>query len=107
MIRSCRDGASLGLLTISQIHFSDPSTYQEIYNMKSRWNKDPKVYHNTGETDSSFGRLSYKDAKERRDVLQRFFSRQATLEAQDLIDSKVRKQNHRQMIHTLPLILIF
>ncbi|KAJ6118935.1 hypothetical protein N7471_013555 [Penicillium samsonianum] len=72
----------------NEIHFSDPSTYLEIYNMSSRWDKDPRLYHNTGEVDSSFGRLGYEAAKERRDVLQRFFSKQAVIKSQGLIDSK-------------------
>jgi hypothetical protein len=57
--------------------------------MKNRWDKDPKLYEAFGESDSSFGRLSYRAAKERKNVLQSLFSKKAAVQAHELIEAKV------------------
>jgi hypothetical protein len=57
--------------------------------MKNRWDKDPKLYEAFGESDSSFGRLSYRAAKERKNVLQSLFSKKAAVQTHELIEAKV------------------
>ncbi|KAJ5882937.1 uncharacterized protein N7473_009823 [Penicillium subrubescens] len=73
----------------NELHFRNPSAYADIYNMKNRWDKDPKLYEAFGESDSSFGRLSYRAAKERKNVLQSLFSKKAAVQTHELIEAKV------------------
>lgn len=49
------------------------------------------MYHSFGEDRSSFGFLTYKEAKERRDVLARRFSKKAVHEVQHLVQEKVEQ----------------
>ena len=71
-----------------QLHFSRPDTYHEIYNATNRWDKEQSLYHSFGEDRSSFGYLEYKDAKGRKDILSRVFSKKAIQEAEGLIQEK-------------------
>lgn len=73
----------------SQIHFSNPEAYHEIYNGKNKWDKEHKLYHSMGEDRSSFGFLHYEESKERKDVLNRRFSAKAMDDAQGLVQDKV------------------
>jgi len=54
---------------------------------------DYKLYHAFGEDRSSFGLLTYKESKERRDMLNKFFSQSAVIQAHDLIIDKVKALN--------------
>lgn len=49
------------------------------------------MYHSFGEGRSSFGFLTYKEAKERRDLLARQFSKKAIHEVQDIVQEKVEE----------------
>lgn len=73
----------------AQLHFSNPEVYHEIYNANNRWDKEKNLYHSFGEDRSSFGFLEYKDAKPRKDVLARVFSKKAITEAEGLVREKV------------------
>lgn len=77
----------------SQLHFANPEAYLDIYNNQNRWDKEPKLYHSFGEDRSSFGFLTYTEAKERKDALNKFFSARAILEAQSLVTEKVGYSN--------------
>lgn len=72
-----------------ELHFSNPKAYHEIYNNKNRWDKEWKLYHSFGEDRSSFGFITYKEAKERKDVLNRMFSAKAMAQAEGLVIEKV------------------
>lgn len=72
-----------------QLHFSKPEVYHEIYNATNRWDKEPALYHSFGEDRSSFGFLEYKDAKPRKDILSRIFSKRAITDAESLVQEKV------------------
>ncbi|RVX69702.1 hypothetical protein B0A52_06346 [Exophiala mesophila] len=72
----------------NELHFSRPDTYHEIYNATNRWDKEQSLYHSFGEDRSSFGYLEYKDAKGRKDILSRVFSKKAIQEAEGLIQEK-------------------
>ena len=76
-------------LTPYKLHFSEPSAYYEIYSAKNRWNKEPSLYQCFGEDRSSFGFLTYHEAKERKDVLAPLFSTRAVQNMQHLIQEKV------------------
>lgn len=69
---------------MEQIHFSSPSAYLEIYNANNKWDKEKSLYHSFGEDRSSFGFLTYNEAKERRDVLLKLFSKKAIADVQGL-----------------------
>lgn len=73
----------------NELHFSRPETYHEIYNANNRWDKEESLYHSFGEDRSSFGYLAYKDAKDRKDILSRCFSRRAIRDAEELVQSNV------------------
>lgn len=78
-----------GILICSQLSFSDPAAYYEIYNGSNRWDKEDSLYQSFGQDHAMFGYLKYDDAKKRRDVLSPLFSRQAVTEYQSLIQSNV------------------
>ncbi|KAL6246705.1 hypothetical protein RBB50_006012 [Rhinocladiella similis] len=73
----------------NELHFSNPEVYHEIYNANNRWDKEKNLYHSFGEDRSSFGFLEYKDAKPRKDILARVFSKKAITEAEGLVREKV------------------
>jgi len=88
----------------SKLHFSNPQAYHDIYNNKNRWDKEWKLYHSFGEDRSSFGFITYKEAKERKDVLNRMFSSKAVEQSQGLVVEKVgicaSKCNARREVDT-------
>ncbi|EDP48582.1 benzoate 4-monooxygenase cytochrome P450 [Aspergillus fumigatus A1163] len=73
----------------NEIHFRRPSVYSEIYNASNKWDKEESLYHSFGEDRSSFGFLTYNEAKERKDVLNRLFSKKAVADVQGLVLEKV------------------
>ncbi|KAL4912990.1 cytochrome P450 [Aspergillus aurantiobrunneus] len=73
----------------NELHFHSPAAYLEIYNANHRWDKEKSLYHSFGEDRSSFGYLTYREAKERKDVLSRRFSRKAVQEAQKIVEGIV------------------
>ncbi|KAH1415788.1 hypothetical protein KXX16_008908 [Aspergillus fumigatus] len=75
----------------NEIHFRRPSVYSEIYNASNKWDKEESLYHSFGEDRSSFGFLTYNEAKERKDVLNRLFSKKAVADVQGLVLEKVLK----------------
>ena len=77
-------------LTYSQLSFSDPAAYHEIYNGSNRWDKEPTLYQSFGQDHSTFGCLKYADSKTRRDILGPMFSRKAVSDYQGLIQTNVR-----------------
>lgn len=85
------------LADIEQLHFSSTEAFFTIYNIKNRWDKDPALYHSFGEDESSFGYVSHKEAKERRDILSRLFSPKAVEEAESIIKDKVRLDCQRTL----------
>jgi hypothetical protein len=74
-------------LTI-QLHFADPQAYHDIYNAKNRWDKESRLYKSFNEDRSSFGFLTYAEAKTRKDVLNRSFSQAAIESAETLCVEK-------------------
>ncbi|KAJ4305324.1 hypothetical protein N0V90_000855 [Kalmusia sp. IMI 367209] len=75
---------------IYQLHFANPEAYHEIYNNKNRWDKEYCLYKSFNEDRSSFGFLTYEEAKARKDVLSRSFSQTAIEGAQGLCAEKVK-----------------
>ena len=76
-----------------QLHFSKPEVHNEIYNFKNRWDKVASLYHSFGEDQSSFGFLTYAEAKERKDVLAPLFSPKSILNMHGLVQDKVLASN--------------
>jgi hypothetical protein len=77
---------------VLQLHFSDPRAYHDIYNNANRWDKDRALYECFGEDHSSFGFLTYHEAKRRKDVLQPLFARRNIVQVQSLVRKNV--SNH-------------
>jgi cytochrome P450 len=71
-----------------QLHFANPQAYHDIYNNKNRWDKESRLYKSFNEDRSSFGFLTYTEAKNRKDVLNRSFSQSAIEGAEGLIVEK-------------------
>lgn len=74
----------------NELHFSDPQAYHDIYNAKNRWDKERNLYHSFGEDRSSFGFLTYREAKARKDVLNKSFSPAAIAKCEPIVLAKVR-----------------
>ena len=87
---------------MQQIHFSSPSAYLEIYNAYNKWDKEKSLYHSFGEDRSSFGFLTYNEAKERRDVLLKLFSKKAIADVQGLVLEKVIRLFEASVPNYLP-----
>ncbi|KAL6703855.1 hypothetical protein ACN47E_008989 [Coniothyrium glycines] len=68
----------------NELHFADPNAYHDIYNNKNRWDKEARLYKSFNEDRSSFGFLTYAEAKTRKDVLSRSFSPSAIEGAEGL-----------------------
>ncbi|KAF1918736.1 cytochrome P450 monooxygenase-like protein [Ampelomyces quisqualis] len=66
----------------NELHFANPTAYHDIYKNKNRWDKEARLYKSFNEDRSSFGFLTYAEAKNRRDVLSRSFS-QAAIEGSE------------------------
>ncbi|KAE8357782.1 cytochrome P450 [Aspergillus caelatus] len=64
--------------------------YSDIYNVKSKWDKDPEVYKAIVDTSSAFGLRNYHAAKERRDLIWPFYSRQSVQRMQKAINRQIR-----------------
>ncbi|SLM39398.1 cytochrome p450 monooxygenase [Lasallia pustulata] len=73
----------------NELHFAQPQAYHDIYNNKNRWDKERRLYQSAGADTSSFGFLTYSDAKERQDALRPMFSTKAVKQAQGLIIDKI------------------
>jgi hypothetical protein len=73
----------------AQLHFANPHAYNEIYNLKNKWDKDRVVYGAFDADQSSACYIRYADAKPRRDVLSPMFSRSSILKMQGLIQERV------------------
>jgi len=71
------------------LHFSSPNSYNAIYQQK--FDKEPILYKSFGEDESSFGYLSVKEAKPRKDNLNPLFSRRETIRMQGLVQDKLEK----------------
>ena len=77
------------LIHAFQLYFSGLKAHNEIYNNRNRWLKEPyslqlltTPYNSFGEEQSPFGYLHYREAKERKDALNRVFSVQAIEQTQ-------------------------
>ncbi|KAF2235666.1 cytochrome P450 monooxygenase-like protein [Viridothelium virens] len=71
------------------LHFAQPQAYHDIYNNKNRWDKEWHLYHSFNEDRSSFGFITYKEAKERKDVLNKSFSPKAIEQIEGIITDKI------------------
>jgi hypothetical protein len=65
-----------------------------MYNIGSKFTKDPTLYRAAGRDDSSFGYHDAQKARVRRGILSPMFSRRAVLNCESLIQEKV------QLLHT-------
>lgn len=87
--RSICPGYDFNTIGNGQLHFANPHAYNEIYNVKNKWDKDPVVYGAFDMDESSACFIKYEDAKQRRDVLSPMFSRSSILQMQGLIQERV------------------
>ncbi|KAI9511645.1 putative P450 monooxygenase [Russula earlei] len=71
------------------LHFANPHAYNDIYNLKNKWDKDSAVYGAFDTDQSSACFIKYEDAKPRRDVLSPMFSRSSILKMQGLLQERV------------------
>ncbi|CAN9450796.1 unnamed protein product [Alternaria alternata] len=66
-------------------------SYHDIYNTKNRWDKEATLYQSFNEDRSSFGFLTYAEAKNRKDVLNKSFSLAAIESSEGLLVNKVKE----------------
>ncbi|GJE84155.1 cytochrome P450 [Phanerochaete sordida] len=69
----------------NQLHFSRPSAYNEIYNVKNRWDRDMALYHIFADERSTLTIPDYTTAKKRRDLTTFLFSRKNIIAMQHLV----------------------
>ncbi|MCJ1363275.1 hypothetical protein MMC16_002382 [Acarospora aff. strigata] len=69
----------------NELHFGKPSAFHDIYHGSNKWDKDEGLYRTPGVRSGSFVFLKYKDAKERREVLQPMFSKRAIQNIEGLV----------------------
>ncbi|EUC34954.1 hypothetical protein COCCADRAFT_35526 [Bipolaris zeicola 26-R-13] len=74
----------------NELHFANPQAYHDIYNNKNRWDKESRLYKSFNEDRSSFGFLTYAEAKDRKHVLNPSFSQAAIRSAESLCVDKIK-----------------
>ncbi|KAJ3575162.1 hypothetical protein NP233_g1274 [Leucocoprinus birnbaumii] len=75
----------------NELHFNDPSAYNDIYSHKFKLRKEPSFYKCFGVDRSTFGTVDPHEAKERRNILGPLFSRRSVIEAEAQIQELVKK----------------
>jgi hypothetical protein len=80
---------AVGTNSTVKVHFSTAQAYSDIYNSRSKWDKDPDVYKAIVDGSSMFGLTNYHLAKERRDLIWPFYSRQSVQRMQKAINRQV------------------
>ncbi|TRM59007.1 cytochrome P450 [Schizophyllum amplum] len=73
----------------SELHFSEPDAYNDIYGFSKQFNKDPELYNAFDQNLSSFGQVDPAAAKARRETLGPLFSRQGIRRFEFVIQDKV------------------
>ena len=73
----------------TQLHFSDPRAYAQIYHSARKFTKDPYFYASFGQDESSFGFRDPHKAKIRKDIMSPLFSRRAILKLESVVQDKV------------------
>lgn len=74
-----------------EVHISDPSCYDVIYSIFSKFYKDPAFYDVLGNEWSTFAIASNEKHRQRRAPLNPFFSRRKVFEMEDIVQEKVAK----------------
>jgi hypothetical protein len=77
------------------VHLNDPDNYEKIYNVGSRYSKDPPFYRAFGADASIFSTTSNHLHRIRRAALNPLFSRKRVLELEDLVHEKAGKLDTR------------
>ncbi|KAI0791423.1 cytochrome P450 [Abortiporus biennis] len=76
----------------NELHFANPTAYDDIYNMNNRWTKEKHLYNAFGEpgtSTSSFTTREFTAAKKRKDILTPLFSRRAIIDLQSLVQENI------------------
>lgn len=94
---------------LKKLHFSNLQAYLDIYNAKSKWDKDPEVYNAIVDGSSTFGLTNYHSAKERRDIIWPFYSRQNVKSCEKAISRQVSLNDrmHEKKYHQYHKYLLF
>jgi Cytochrome P450 len=79
----------------NEVHLNDPDNYEKIYNVGSRYSKDPPFYRAFGADASIFSTTSNHLHRIRRAALNPLFSRKRVLELEDLVHEKAGKLDAR------------
>lgn len=74
---------------------SNPANYEKIYNVGSKFYKDPAFYAAVGAPGSAFGTFSNELHRVRRAALSPMFSRKLVLELEDVVQDKAYKLSKR------------
>ena len=76
-------------ITPGRVHLSDPENYDKIYNMTSRFYKDPNFYGAPGINYAAFATIPNDLYRVRRSTLNPSLSRKTVLEPEAVVQSKV------------------
>jgi hypothetical protein len=78
-------------ITPDEVSLSDPSNYEKIYSVGSKYSKDPVFYDSFGTPEAAFNTASNELHRIRRAALNPMFSRKSVLELEDVVQEKVNK----------------
>jgi cytochrome P450 len=73
---------------LPQLHFSQPAAHQNIYSIGSKFPKDAQYYRSFPDG-NLFTMTDPHEAKARRDIIGRLFSRRAILKLENVVQEKV------------------
>jgi cytochrome P450 len=69
----------------NELHFANPAAYNEIYNVRNKWDKDHDFYRAFDMGEAFFVQTSYLKSKHSRALVSNFFSKKSISELQQLI----------------------
>jgi hypothetical protein len=74
-----------------QLHIRDMKSYNEVYKIGTKYNKDPNYYDNAFFNGSLINISATKEAKQRKDMFQPYFSKAAILRVEPLLKQHTTK----------------
>ena len=78
-------------VTPNEVHLSDPSNCEKIYNVGSKYPKEVNFYHAIGVEKSAFTTADPAEHRIKRAVLNQFFSRRKVLSLEGIVQQKADK----------------
>lgn len=75
----------------NEVHLTDPSNYDKLYSMTTKFTKDPAFYSVFGNPESHFSMISNEMHRKQRAALNPFFSKKSVLLQEDIVQEKAQQ----------------